>query len=397
MNNKQNLLGILFSAILVVLLILPSLQYFFHLIPEGRLYGYVEKKSSKPEKIITGWFDKKLQQYWENLFDNQIGFKPIFVRAFNEITFRLFSEEPRINLYASKKYGLYSKMSIDHLNAEYLNHDNLSKSYAEFSSKTAELQRLLEAKGKHFEVIISSSKPYIHPDGLGKRYLANTENDFFSNIASLGRELKKNGVNVIDSGPVLRALYNNKSIETHPYSGVHWNYYAGCIIAQSLFRDTQKTFSNIPRLDCGNPLYQKPQMIDVDGLSLLNVLSDVNLAKPSPYPTPRATFFVNFMPTILIVGDSFMDQIIYSLDESKSYSNLVLSGYFQTRLTHQPAQSLSVDNAPSLSTEQIQNAIIEDALKSDLIVLQMVDYNIPRYGYGFIDALLNRLKVTGEG
>lgn len=382
-----------FSLLFLALLILPTIQYVFHVIPEKALYGYVEKNIVKPENKLTGWFNKDLQRYLESVFDYNIGFKSFGVKLFNEITFRLFGEQQRINIYSTKKHGLYSKMSIDSLNEEYIHHNEITKNYINFSKKIAELQRLLEKNEGHLEIVISSSKPYLHPDGLGKRFLIDSYSKLFAKKACLSCELKKVGVNVLDSRPILRKFYTKTKIDTHPYSGLHWNYYAGCITARALLKHAKKSLTDMPILTCGKPIYKKPEMTDKDGLLLLNVLTDVNIEKSNPYPSPTAVFFNNYKPKILIVGDSFMDQMLYSLYQTKAYSNSFVSSYFQTRVALQEAPNpLFGDSTQLPSTNDIQNTIINDALNSDLIVLQMVDYNISRYGYGFVEALISRLK-----
>ncbi|QLZ68646.1 hypothetical protein FOLKNPGA_01425 [Legionella sp. PC1000] len=392
MNSKEKEFTRIFSIIIVVLLCLPLLQSVFHVFYEKPLYGYVEKNLEKPSSLVTSWFDRKWQKYWENVFDEKAGFRTVLIRGFNEISFRLFSEMPRLNLYSTKEHGLYSKMSIDQLNYEYTYRKNLTKSYNEFAKRIQELQQLLAANNKHFVVVISSSKAYVHPQGLGKRLLVSTDKNLFRKIASLGYELKKQGVNVIDSAPFLRKFYRKKAIETHANTGFHWNYYAGCMVAQQLFYNAEKTLTDIPKLECGNPIYKKPELVDLDGLWLLNVFSNVNLAKLSPYPQPSAKFPAKYLPKILLVGDSFMDQIISALDRSKAYDDLIFSRYFKTRTVHKPERSFSFNDFPSLTEKQIQGDILDDVMKSDLIVLQMVDYNINAFGYGFVDALLERLN-----
>ncbi len=394
MNNKEKVLTRLFSSIIVLLLCLPLMQSVFHVFHEKPLYGYVEKSVAKPNSLVMSWFDRKSQKYWENMFDEKVGFRTVLIRGFNELSFRFFSELPHLNLYSTKEHGLYFRVSIDQLNNAYTNRKNLTKSYNEFAKKIQKLQQLLEANGKHFVVVISSSKPYVHPQGLGKRLLVSTDKNLFRKIASLGHALKKQGVNVIDSAPFLRKFYRKNAIETHANTGVHWNYYTGCMIAQQLFYNAKKTLTDIPKLECGNPIYKKSELVDVDGLWLLNVFSNVNLGKLSPYPQPSARFSANYQPKILIVGDSFMDQIIYALDRSKAYGDLVFSRYFKTRTIHKPERSFSLNDFPSLTEKQIQGDILDDVVKSDLIVLQMVDYNINAFGYGFVDALLERLNIS---
>lgn len=395
MTSKPNKLALLFSIILASMLSLPALGYFFHFAPGKTLFGYVETASaSKPDAFVSGWFGKKVQPYIEDLLKTNIGFRAIFIRIFNDLSFRLFSEQPRTDIFATKEHGLYFKYSIAHLNNEYINREKLTKTYDELAIKLAEIQNLLAAKGKHFEVIISSSKPYIHLDGITRRLLITEDKDIYSKIASLGSSLKNHQINVIDTAPILRDLYEKKAIETHAYSGLHWNFYTGCIIAKHLLQDMKKTLVDAPSLLCGKPEYRRAESIDRDGLLILNVYSRLNMLKDSPYPSPTAKLHKDYLPKLMIVGDSFMHQIINSLDLAKSYSTMTVSSYYRTNIKHKPGHLLRYEGPPL--NQQIENDILEAALASDAVIVQMVDYNIPRMGFGFVDALLKRLKETAH-
>lgn len=390
MKNNHDSLALYFSIAFVIFLALPALGYFFHFAPGKELFGYVEMKTAQPEKLIPGWLNKTLQPHIEEVVNQKIGFRAAFIRFFNDLNFRLFSEHPHSDIYATKEHGLYFKYSIAHLNNEYLYREKLSQEYDVLAKKLAEIQGLLAAKGKHFEVIISSSKPYLHLEGLGSRFLVNTNNDIYDKTASLGRSLQNHGVHVIDSGPILREFYKKKAVETHAYSGVHWNYYAGCVIAKQLFNDIRKTFSETPSIHCGSPSFQRAKLIDRDGHLLINILSNAKLVRKSPYPNPSASFSGNYRPNMLIVGDSFMHQIIDALDQAKSYSKITISSYFRTHINHTPNEPLLYED-PTSQTET-EEAVLKAALEKDIIILQMVDYNIIRKGYGFVEALLTRLK-----
>lgn len=387
MNTKPFLIRS-YALIFVLLLSLPALGYFFHFAPGRKLFGYTEIKTSRPEKLLAGWFDKQLQPHLEEVVSKKLGFRALSIRLYNDLYFRLFAQHPSQDILATKEHGLYFGYSIAHLNDEYLNRDKLTKTYKQFALQLAEIQQLLAAKGKHFEVIIASSKPYIYLDGVGRRYLA--DDNLHKTAISLGPILRAHGVNVIDSAPILRDLVRNESIETHSRSGVHWNHYAGCIIAKQLFSDLGKTFNKTPTLDCGRATYKPVELIDKDGYLLMNVKTKVNLLGEAPYPNPSASFSDNYLPKMVIVGDSFMHQILNALDQAKAYSKVSVSSYYRTNILHKPGELLSYqDPSPA---EQVEHEILAAATKTDIVILEMVDYNIPHLGYGFSKALLKRLK-----
>ncbi|MBA2651184.1 MAG: hypothetical protein H0U73_02765 [Tatlockia sp.] len=395
MTNHKSIpskLATLFAVIFVVFMFLPALGYFFHFTAGTTLFGYVENQTTKPEAFLKGWFDKKLQLYLEEKINTNVGFKPLLIRLFNDLSFRLFAEQQRTNLYSTKEHGLYSEVSLTQLNREYLKRDTLAKVYDDFAIKLSQIQRLFAAKGKHFVVIISASKPYVHLEGLSKRFLVSADNNFYDKMASLGKALKKHGVNVVDSAPILREFYQKKGIETHANSGVHWNYYSGCITVQHLYNNLRESFANAPKVHCGKPKFEEPTAIDLDGFLFLNTYTKVNLLKATPYPSPSATIYDNYLPKMLIVGDSFMHQLITALDEAKSYSNIVISQYFSTDIKHKPGEILQYITPPT--SEGIEKGVLDAAVDSDVVILEMVDYNIPRLGFGFAESFLKRLKET---
>jgi hypothetical protein len=396
--NRVRIFGVMLSTVLVVALMLPTIRWLTLQAPDGSLYGYTNDLPPKPQDMVHGFFNRSFQRWAERYFDVNMGFREKLIRTFNEVNFRIFHEAPRIQLYSTPKHGLYSKMSIDNLNWEVVEHDQMEQRYDIEATKLLRLQNLLRDEGKEFQVVIATSKPYVYPHSLGDRYLVGGSKDIFKRAASFGDVLRAKGVNVTDGGPLLREFAARSGIETHPNSGVHWNYYAGCIATRQMFDDIRaRKMLNAPSLDCGKPVLAAPHWVDTDGLDLLNIWSHGGLDKPTPFPTitqnvtPQAA-----MPKLVFVGDSFGDQMRYPLDQARAYSRIVTSGYFRVREVKDPVANISVD--PDLTSDPavIQQAVAEDIAKSDLLVLEMVDYNVVRWGYGLADYLLDYSAKGGS-
>ena len=389
MTRPDKFFGILFSVLLLSMLAMPGVRWVFLQKPDGSLYGYSAEISPSPIDIRKAFFDKSLQRWVEKYSEVNLGFRAVLIRSFNELNFRLFKEAPRLRLYTTAEHGLYSKMSIDSLNDEIVRYDELDLRYRVESKKLLQVQKLLASQGKHFEVVIAASKPYVYPQGLGTRYLVGGSTKIFDRAISFGNALREVGVNVIDGGPLLREVVARTGLETHPSSGVHWNYYAGCLVAQGLFehiRDRQ--FVETPKFDCGTPRVAMPHMVDIDGLLLLNIWSDGGIAKPSIYPSITTVDKSSWRPKIVFIGDSFSDQIRYSLRQANAYSRMVTSGYFRVREVDDPITGVQTVADVRSDESTIHKALLKDIIDSDVIVLQMVDYNIGRWGYGFSDYIL---------
>jgi hypothetical protein len=389
--KRVRILGVALSTVLVVALMLPTLRWITLQAPDGSLYGYTNDVPPKPQDMVHGFFNRSFQRWAERYFDVNMGFREKLIRTFNEVNFRLFHEAPRLRLYSTPEHGLYSKMSIDSLNGEVVAHDQLEQRYDIEATKLLRLQQLLKGEGKEFQVVIATSKPYVYPHGLGDRYLVGGSKNVFKRAAGFGDVLRAKGVNVTDGGPLLREFAARTGIETHPNSGVHWNYYAGCIVTRQMLDDVRaREMLNAPRLDCGRPVLAAPHWVDVDGLDLLNIWSNGGIDKPTPYPTITLdTTLQAAMPKLVIVGDSFGDQIRYPLDEAHAYSSIVTSGYFRVRELKDPVTNISVDSDLTIDPAVIHQAVAGDIAQSDLLVLEMVDYNVTRWGYGLADYLLD--------
>ncbi len=394
--HRSQFLKIILCVTIICVLFLPSLQFFVPFAPQGSLYGYTDEVPSLPRRLVASFFDKSLQAWVEKYFSGNLGFRPLLIRSFNEVVFNVFRESSNRSLVAPGFHGLHNDLSINHLNEQLLNKDNLTKAYQFEADKIARVSAALKSKGKQLLVLIASSKTYIYPDDLGSRYLKGGAESIFDRAPSFGDILKRHGVNVFDSGPFLRQWTRESGIETHPKSGVHWNFYAACLVTNKMIQSLMplEKGEQISPIDCGEPIYEiRRQFVDVDGLLLLNIWSDGGILTPSPFPSfsKMPSVSPHTRPKMIFIGDSFSDQIRLALKETNSYSRLVFSSYFVTREVDKigNAQPPSSSEKVEIDEKQIRQFLEKDIEDSSVVVLQMVDYNINRLGYGFSDYFLN--------
>ena len=390
MSKRSRWVRIACAVFLVLLLAMPTIQWAARLFPEGSLYGYVDAVPGRPIHPLGAFFGKTLQPWAKEYFDVNLGFRPYLIRTFNEIHFALFRENNRKTVISTSGHGLHSHLGIDYLNAEVKDKAEMENRYRSEAQKMLRAQRAIEARGKYFVVVIATSKTYAYPEELGRRYLVAEGGDILSRAASFGDALKAAEVNVIDSGPVLRKFARDSGVETHPEPGLHWNFYAGCLIARRVLDDArERRFSATPPFDCGKPVYDyRRHMIDFDGLNLLNVWSHGGLKKTSPYPSIVPVKEAAWLPKIVFIGDSFSYQLRMALQQGGVYSKLVMSSYFALRDVDGPAAA--GEKPPAAPT--IRDQLIEDVLASDIIIVEMADYNVKRFGYGFADYVADKLK-----
>lgn len=400
MKFSYNKLKVLMPLALIALLIIPFIQMVTKFYPEKTsLYGYTDPIVEKPAGLINAFFNKKLQAWAEQQFNSHLGFRASLIRTFNEFNFKIFHEtsNSRVQILSTKKHGLYSNLTINSLNDNILNKNVLEKQYQNEAQELLKVQNELAKQGKFFEVVIASSKAYVYPEELGSRYLVGGASNIFERAADFGQILKANGVNVIDSGPLLRELVKKTGIEMHPVPGVHWNFYAGCLIASKILDDSQVLFPDVVKIKCGIDQQVKPSLytVDTDGYQLLNVWSELGLLKQTTIPSDVITINPEALhPKIVLIGDSFSGQIRSAWDTANIYSSFVMSNYFQTREVR--GEDADKAKLPTDDKQTISDQVMSDIAKSNIIVLQMVDYNIARRNYGFADYFINHYASTNK-
>ena len=389
-------IGLVYAIALVLLLATPTIVWLGAGQSALPLYGYVDKIPERPAAPLAAFFDRRLQVWAERYFNLHFGLRPALIRSFNELTFRVFHELPRLRVYSTPQQGLYSGQSLEYLNQEILRKQALEQEYAARAQTWKKVQSLLEAQGKAFVVVIASSKPYVYPDSLGERYLAGGNADVYGRAASFGAALKRAGVNVIDSAPLLRAFGRATNIATHPDSGLHWNYYAGCQVAQQLMDRVRSRYPATQPFGCGLPQYAAPHMVDIDGLSLMNIWSGGGVRHDAPYPTAVAADAAAWRPSFVFISDSFGDQILYPLQQGHAYAKAVNSGYFRARSVDDSGAGLRVTHDLGADWSAVRSQLYEDIRQSDVVVLQTVDYNISNYGYDFPEHLLSDYRPAAQ-
>lgn len=384
---------LLYVAIIIALLCLPGVRLVYLGGSDGTLNGYSQSISTQSSLAVDNVLNKRFQKWVESYFSSNFGFRALLVRSFNELTFRAYKQIPHLKLYSTPFNGLYSTMTIESLNQEVQMRSKLEAEYEAEAKRLLAIQQYLESQGKVFITVIAASKAYVYPEGLGGKYILNGTEDIWLKAANYGDVLKKVGVNVIDSRPMLRDFVQQTNISTHADSGVHWNYYAGCLVAEKIMSIVQKTRPEFDTISCGIPVYESAKKVDVDGLSLLNIWSNGGFNNAVPYPSiPKQRSKV--MPSFVFIGDSFSDQIRDAIHDASAASKLVFSSYFHTRAVSNQNEPYLTTHGKDSDPEVLRFAISNDIDESDVVIYETVDYHHTASGsYGLTDYFLKRPEL----
>lgn len=388
MNNLSEKISIILVIFLVTFLSLPGLQLAFNFLPKTELYGYVASMPDAPNDKVTAWFNGSLQKWIDNYVNSNHGFRAELLRTFNEVEFRIFRQRANLNLIYTPIFGLYAKMQIDYINATIRDQENLKPKFYSYVFKVRAVQDILRKQSIDFLHVIAASKIFIVPYGVPVKYLATDTSKLLSSSLSLGDLLERLGVRTFDSAPFLRKISQECEYPLYSKAGVHWNFYAGCRVACEINDRFRPRFSMLD-CRCEQPVMKKAESIDIDGLKLMNLWSFEKWRDMQPYPSIIASGSGAYRPSVLFIGDSFSDQIRVAMGECNIYSRIDFSSVFERFLSSGTSYDTATDMKNCLTN-------FKDFLHQyDIVILEMVDYNIYRYfGYGFVEKVLSEFVPT---
>ncbi len=360
---------------------------------ELNLDGYVDPIPEKPTLVLKNIGNKSFQSWFEKFFNNHVGFRAVIIRSINSVHFKLFHEmhNPFLNIFYDSQRGLVSNLAVDAWNYEARHSNEMRVKYLQEAKRIARVSAILAHEGKFFVFVEASSKAYIYPKSFQPKFL-----DVYDEASykSFIQALKKAGVNYIDT----RALLKQDEIKHHremfSFGGLHWNFYSGFLVAKAIFEKGRNSGFNLPDLFCKQfDILTQLYHVDNDGLVLLNLLNPLNFLHASIFPNQVYMKAKNFKPLkIVYIGDSFSEQIKYSLKTSKVYSQIIMSDYFKTRHIETEDPHL-IQEFNSKQTDDLQKLLMSDIKNSDMVILEAVDYNLAtNLSYGFTEYFLQNYK-----
>ena len=386
-------LGLVLSIVLVGLLSLPAIQTLRPILPNGRAGYPVPLKAARPGDFTRAWFDGSLQRWLEALAEADVGFRPVLVRSFNEAAFHLFRDLPRASVLATD-HDVYTYPELQGLNALVARKAYFEDGYRALAPRLRSLQEELARRGKHFEVIIATSKALVSLDGVPDRYLVAPREDMYRRAADVSAILKENGVNVVDGTGLLRRIRAD-GISTHATSGVHWNRYSGCAVARQLLEDSRRDLGDsVAKLGCDPPQLGPPWATDVDGLTMFELLTRGGLVTPTSFPT--LTPGLSGQTRFLFVGDSFCFNVIDAIALSHAAGALTFRIYYLDRYTFSPKDGAALSYQALTAPVSVAD-IYNDVAGADVVVLEMVDFNLNYFGFGFVEQMLDLLRHQPDG
>ncbi|MCD4697884.1 MAG: hypothetical protein K8S16_16790, partial [Bacteroidales bacterium] len=143
-------------SFLIAFWLLISFQFTFRLVSCEPLAGfYFDQKA--PVVSMNNWFNQSIQKYFNAYTENQLGFRPLYVRLYNQLQFSLFRNTNNKKIIIGYNNYLFEK---DYINA-YTGVDFVGKEKAHDDMKRLKsVVRFLKSNNTEFIFVIAPSKAY---------------------------------------------------------------------------------------------------------------------------------------------------------------------------------------------------------------------------------------------
>ena len=356
---------------LILILFLPLIQMKTHFLSIETLNGVYEL-SEKPDSLSKRWFSEAYQIEYDSYFNDHLGFRPFFVRVFNQKNFSFFKKAPKGTAVLGTNNipfdGRYIKTIFGY---DFIGEKEIKKTL----DKLIKVSNDLEKKDKHLLVVFAPNKARYYRSAIPDEYSKKDTNNY-SVYKTL---LNEYDINTIDFNSFFLKEKAKYDFELIPKYGIHWSNYGAYIAADSIINYCNKNFSyHLPTYKFDSIYYtNKPTSADFDLGSVLNVFMGLGNEKYA-YPFPSIVNEGKRKRKLLVISDSFYGTL-HDLGFSKDIFELTGFWYY--------------NRENSGSNIKLENIDFKQKLQeTDLVILMQTEWNLYRLGFGFIEQYISEIE-----
>lgn len=330
--------------------------------------------------------DLDFKNFKENIFQdkvesackNNIAFSNYWIRAHNELQYRVFRSTVTEKLVLGKNDFFYEEMYI----TEYLGHNFIGEDL--MRKKVLALKKLQDILLKQYNIylipVIEPGKAFFSPEAIPNRY--HPKNKSRSNYESFRDNAYDQKVTFLDLNEYFRALKPTSPQLLYSKYGVHWSTYGMWQAADTLTNFIEQVCQiNLPdilHLSDTNSTYNKDLDFDLEPpMNLLFLLPHESMNFPKKWIICDST---HTKPKVLTVGDSY-------------YWSLINNGYTNQMFAENPYWYYNRTIWPDIWKwdQQVDTSKLkENILKNQIVLIMITDANLYKFGWDFIEQALEK-------
>lgn len=366
--NKEVKITLFFVFCLV--LAIPFIFSFTGLNRKINLKGTVEL-ADKPVLQTENWLSGNFQAEYEKYINDNIGFRPVFVRIRNQVLFSLFNELSAVYVIKGKDNYLYETNYIKAYNGtDFIGVDSIYYK----SLQIKKLQDSLQQYGTDLIICLAAGKGSFYPEYFPDEYklpLTDSTNQKF-----YVKAFEELGVNFVDFNKWFVEMKDTSRCCLYPKYGIHWSEHGMLLATDSLISYVENLHGvDLPDIKPSN--YKVTRDLNntdydvADGLNLLFKLP----ADPMCYPEVNWESPAGKDSTkVVVIADSFY----WSMYGTGVWHQSFRPGgfWYYNRLVYPESFEQQLE---------VKDLNLRQAIKNtDVFIVMVTEANLPKFPWGFV-------------
>ena len=320
----KKITDILFSALIFLALLLPSL-YFIGVKENFARPLYGAERSPKPVSLtVANFVSRKFQKTFDEIFGKEFFLRKSYFRCKNQIyalfNFGYFFSGSGVPIYGSRDGWLQGHSYMEYY---YGNYRIDEKKYRNCFQLFEKLAKEFKRRNIDFIYVLATDKIFMYPERMSplfSYYLRGKDGP--TPYAQFAGILQKYNVPCLDSHAYLSQFRNQ--IELFPRTGIHWNAYAACMTVEEMLRRINKNKSASEQYIVPVPVrYEKtthPVYCENDVGSLCNLIWEPENVGSLPVFDSNGK---KNMCDVIVLGDSYSEEISQALRHSRCFGQII--------------------------------------------------------------------------
>lgn len=356
---------------IIALLFLPMIQHKFRFSEEKPLNGSYAV-SVKPALTKESWFSGKYQEEQDKYIQEHTGFRPGWVRLYNQWNYSLFNIAHAVGVIKGKEDYLYEENYIKaYYGTDFLGEQKIE----EITRKWKSIQDTLENKGIKLTVIFAPGKGSFYSEFIPDQYKIGRKSKI--NYEVFKKQFIEQRVSYIDMHSWFESMKKSSKYPLFPKTGIHWSVYGQFLAMDSITKFVSKSCkTQIPHFVLERITESdEPRLGDDDigvGMNLLWGIPELKLAYPDFHPNRELK---KDDPKVLVIADSF-----YWGPFNSGLSNSLFNGgefwYYNEQIYP------TTYTKETLVKDQNLNQKLEE---NKVVFLLITDANLYKFGFGFVE------------
>lgn len=378
MSKSKSLKYKILTIIIALLLVLPAYQFFTGHIHVYKLQG-VTQKQGKPTFHIKDWFHFSYQPKMHQYLLENYGFRPHFIRVYNQLMFSLFGKYNNTVVTYGKEGYLYEPWFIDaYYGRTFIGDSVINETVRKLKAVIAKL----EEKNTKLMVILTPGKATYFPEYIPDNLKSEKKRN---NYEAYKEKLIQYDIPFMDVNEWFVKAKDTTRFPLFTKTATHWSIYGGSMTLDSITRFMEKqlgkpmakiSYSNIRETS-------KLTKQDYDIESIMNLIFPLDRTNTGLVDINYTSDSTTFKPNVICISDSFY-WILFNLPDKDKLYNDIKYWYYDKEVY--PDQFHTPTQAKDLN-------LMEQIEKTDIFMLMACPSTIKKFAWGFIDRAYDELVL----